>query len=67
MTTLAALRRSGGTDAVRAAIEAALAKHPTATAAAAALGTTARSLRRAAQRVGATWPELPPGPPRKSP
>ena len=46
MTTLATIRRSGGTDAVRAAIEAALAKHPTATAAAAALGTTARSLRR---------------------
>lgn len=62
MPSLAEIRRTGGASAVRAAIETALAVYGNATAAAEALGTRPGALRRAAQRVGATWPELPPGP-----
>ena len=54
--TLAELRRTGGTDAVRTAIVAALAVGTPADAAR-ALGCTWSALRRAARRVGVTWPE----------
>ncbi len=47
---------------VRDAIERALREHPTASAAAAALGTDPSTLRRAARRAGVAWPKLPPGP-----
>lgn len=50
--TLADLRRAGGADAVRAAILAALAAHPTRAAAARALGIAPSHLTRAARRVG---------------
>jgi hypothetical protein len=53
--SLAQLRRDGGTDAVRAAITAALAIGTPADAAR-ALGCTWSALRRAARRVGVTWP-----------
>jgi hypothetical protein len=53
--TLAQLRREGGTDAVRAAIVAALAIGTPADAAR-ALGCTWSALRRAARRVGVAWP-----------
>ena len=54
--TLATIRRDGGTDAVRAAIVSALAIGTPADAAR-ALGCTWSALRRAARRVGVTWPE----------
>ena len=50
--TFADLRRAGGADAVRAAILAALAAHPTRAAAARALGIAPSHLTRAARRVG---------------
>ena len=53
--TLAQLRRTGGTDAVRAAIVSALAGGTPADAAR-ALGCTWSALRRAALRVGVAWP-----------
>ena len=53
--TLAELRRTGGTDAVRTAIVAALA-FGTPADAARALGCTWSALRRAARRVGVAWP-----------
>ena len=53
--TLASIRRTGGTDAVRAAITAALALGTPADAAR-ALGCTWSALRRAALRVGVPWP-----------
>ena len=53
--TLATIRRTGGTDAVRAAITAALALGTPADAAR-ALGCTWSALRRAALRVGVAWP-----------
>ena len=53
--TLAQLRRTGGTDAVRAAIVSALALGTPADAAR-ALGCTWSALRRAALRVGVAWP-----------
>ena len=53
--TLAELRRTGGAEAVRAAITAALALGTPADAAR-ALGCTWASLRLAARRVGAPWP-----------
>ena len=53
--TLATIRREGGTDAVRAAITAALALG-TPAAAARSLGCTWSALRRAALRVGVAWP-----------
>jgi len=56
VSTLAQLRRTGGTDAVRTAITAALAIGTPADAAR-ALGCTWSALRRAARRVGVTWPE----------
>jgi len=62
MPTLTELRREGGAAAVRAAIERALREHPTASEAAASLGTDPSTLRRAARRAGVVWPELPPGP-----
>ena len=60
--TLAQIRASGGALAVRAAIEIALGICGNATDAAAFLGTRPGALRRAAARVGAPWPVLPPGP-----
>jgi len=54
--TLATIRRTGGIDAVRAAITAAL-ELGTPADAARALGCTWSALRRAARRVGVTWPE----------
>jgi len=56
--TLATIRRAEGVDGMRRAIAAALAAHPTATEAAASLGTSPRALRRAAQRAGVAWPAL---------
>ena len=53
--TLTELRRTGGTDAVRTAIVAALAVGTPADAAR-ALGCTWSALRRAARRVGVAWP-----------
>jgi len=53
--TLAQLRRTGGIDAVRAAIVSALALGTPADAAR-ALGCTWSALRRAARRVGVAWP-----------
>ena len=53
--TLATIRRTGGTDAVRAAITTALALGTPADAAR-ALGCTWSALRRAARRVGVAWP-----------
>ena len=51
-STLAALRRTGGADAVRAAIVAALAAHPTRADAARALGIAPRNLTRTCARAG---------------
>ena len=53
--SLATIRRTGGTDAVRAAIVSALALGTPADAAR-ALGCTWSALRRAALRVGVPWP-----------
>ena len=50
--TLAEARTEGGAAAVRAAIVAALAAHPTRAAAARSLGTTPQALAAAARRVG---------------
>ena len=60
--TLAEIAREGARTATRAAIERALREHPTASEAAASLGTDPSTLRRAARRAGVAWPELPPGP-----
>lgn len=57
--TLAEIRSSLGASGVADAIRRSLAAHPTVTAAAVALGTTPRALRRAAQRAGVAWPESP--------
>lgn len=63
MSPLASLRRTGGADAVAAAITAALARYGTVTAAAAALGTTASNLRASARRCGVPWEARPAGRP----
>jgi len=63
--TLADTRRDLGASGVADAIRRALAAHPTVTAAALALDTTPRALRRAAQRAGVAWPESPRAPGRR--
>ena len=62
VNTLADIRATLGASGVADAIRRALAAHPTITAAAEALGTKPRALRRAAQRVGVEWPESPRAP-----
>ena len=62
---LAALRRTGGADAVRAAILAALAAHPTRADAARALGIDPRALARAARRAGVVLERRAAGRPRR--
>tara|TARA_R110000868_G_scaffold23500_1_gene94547 strand:- start:131 stop:337 length:207 start_codon:yes stop_codon:yes gene_type:complete len=64
--TLVKIMATAADAAGRAAIKEALSAHPTITAAAAALGTTARALRRAAQRLGVAIVDRPPGRPRRS-
>lgn len=65
MTTLRALRATGGADAVRVAIVAAVAAHGYSGAAARSLGTSLDALRSAARRVGVPWPTRPAGRPRR--
>lgn len=60
--SLSQIRADLGASGVADAIRRALAAHPTVTAAAEALGTTPRALRRAAQRAGVAWPESPRAP-----
>ena len=62
---LAARRRAGGADAVRAAILAAIAAHPTRAAAARALGIDPRALARAARRAGVALEPKAAGRPRR--
>lgn len=64
--TLAALRRAGGDDAVRKALERALREHPTRADAARSLGIDVRNLARTARRVGLTLPRLPAGRPKSA-
>lgn len=63
-SALARIRREGGEPAVRAAIVAALAAHPTPTEAARAFEMELKNFRRAARRVGVTWTERPAGRPK---
>lgn len=56
MTTLAAIRAEHGAQGVAQAIARVLGEHRSVTAAARALGTTPRALRRAARRVGVPMP-----------
>ena len=63
---LAEIRTASGADGARAAIVAAITAHGHTAAAAASLGVTLGTLRRAATRLGVPWPERPRGRPRRA-